>query len=354
MATPARKSTGLTPRGRVLLGLALTSQLSGWLVGDPHVQLAAAMLTAPLLVDLLLKPRSLARVALVATVRRAIAGSPFRETLVLTSNAPRALREVAVAQPNRGHGGFIDVLRPEVPVRIEIPALFRERGVLATREIELSTSWPFGLVRARALLLVAQPLVVEPARTAIEPGALAAATHPGAETDGMRPFHGDEFAGLRELQLGEDARGVHALRSAAMGQLVRTIRRGQRPQQLALVVDLRLPPGGTPRTHSRRWEHGLSLAASVLDRLRQQGAAIHVTVLGEREQSLDVESTTTLWQALDVLASAQPTTHRSLESATVLALRAYSPCWWTTSDPTGVRRELASLALSARILGKDA
>ena len=354
MATPARKSTGLTPRGRVLLGLAITSQLSGWLVGDPHVQLAAAMLTAPLIVDLLLKPRSLARIQVVAVVRRAIAGAPFRERLELTLDSARAVREVAVAQPTRGHGGLVDVVRPRTPTRIEIPALFRDRGVRATREIELSTSWPFGLVRARALVVLEQPLVVEPARASVAPGELAAATHPGAEAEGMRPFHGDDFAGLRELQLGEDARGVHALRSAAMGQLVRTIRRGRTPQQIALVVDLRLPPGGTPRTHSRRFEHSLSLAASVLDHLRRQGSVVHVTVVGERVTTLDVDATGSYWAALDLLAAAQPTAHRALEAATTLALRAWSPCWWTTSDPIGVRRELAGLAVPARILGKDA
>lgn len=354
MASPARKSTGLTPRGRVLLGLALTSQLSGWLTGDPHVQLAAAMLTAPLVVDLLLKPRRLDRVKVIASLRRATAGAPCRERLELTLQAPRAVREVAVAQPGRGHGGFVDVLRPHAPLAIELPALFRERGLRPSREIELSTAWPFGLIRARATVAVELPLVIEPARVRLAPGELAAATHPGAEAEGARAMHGDEFAGLRELQPGEHARGVHALRSAALGQLVRTIRRGRTPQQQALVVDLRLPVGATARTHSRRLEQSLSIAASALDHFRRQGSTVHVTVIGDRIRSVDVDSTASAWEALDLLAGAEAVAARPLDAAAATALRAWSPSWWTAVDAAWVQRELEQLSIPARVLGRDA
>jgi uncharacterized protein (DUF58 family) len=336
----------------VLLGLAVLSQLSGWLTGDAHVQLAAALLTAPLVVDLLLKPRTLQSVRVVASLRRAIAGAPCRERVELTQGNRRALREITVAQPMRGHGGFVDILPQGTPVTLEIPSLFRERGVLPTRELEIGTSWPFGLVRAQATVSIALPLVVEPARVRIAPSDLAAATHPGAESDGMRNLQGDEFAGLRELHVGEYARGVHALRSAALGQLVRTIRRGRMPQQLALVVDLRLPREGTARTHSRRFEQSLSVAASMLDQVRRHGAAIHVTLLGERVVQVEVDSNRSAWEAFDLLAAAQPSPHHAIDTATAAGLRHWSPCWWTTCDPDGVPGELATLTIEAHVLGK--
>ncbi len=75
MAEPA-STVEFTPRGRVVAWLAALATGAAWLGNDPNARLAAALLAAPLLLDLLLRQRRLQDTELRLGPRRCTAESP--------------------------------------------------------------------------------------------------------------------------------------------------------------------------------------------------------------------------------------------------------------------------------------
>jgi uncharacterized protein (DUF58 family) len=345
----ARRALELTGRGRVLAALAGASLLGAWLSGDPHVHLAAALLLAPLLLDLLANPRGLHRVRITAPPRRTTVGALFRDQIELAHDGRAPLRELQLAEPElRARPALVDALARGGRAQLALPCQSQHRGHRRERTFELLTEWPFGLFRRRARLTVAADLVTEPARIAVDARLLLAA---GADepADSTRvELAGDEFHALREHHVGEIARGVHALRSAALGQPVRAVRRGRAPRLVALIVDLRLPPGRRAGGQ-RRFEQRLGVAAAVLDDCRARGAIVRLVLFAAVAERLQVADAAAHRDALTRLSEVQPCAYGPIDPALLGELQVQETCYWIAAGgqrlPPEVARALPRLVL---------
>ncbi len=116
-----------------------------------------------------------------------------------------------------------------------VAVLPRRRGRIRLEGVRLSTTFPFGLVRARRRARLADELIVWPARgelTAPLLGggeALEAATASAARAGGS-----DEFVGVREYRAGDSMKWIHWRRTAGRGEPV--VREMSRPQPRTLWV----------------------------------------------------------------------------------------------------------------------
>lgn len=337
----------LTLRGRIVLLLVSMALSAAWLSGDANARLAAALVAAPLFVDFVLKQRSLRQLRLSVRPRRTVAGAAFLEEILLRHDGRRPLRELLVREPRTGVDGsagtLVELLAPGEQLQIHVNGRSNVRSHLLERVFEVQSHWPLGMLRVRAVLPVAAELVTEPARVELEAELLRAAQEREPAPRDTLMLAGSEFHSLREYRYGEDARTVHALRSAALGTLVRTVTRGRMPRQVGLVLDLRRPPGRPLMLGQRRFEWSLGAAASMLEFLAAQNVAAHVLVIGSRSAHTLVEGAARLHEFLTFLSEVAPSPHRPLEAAMHDALLGCEHCYWLAAGSYLDRAAMARL-----------
>lgn len=342
-----------TPRGQILLGLAAAALLGAILDREPNVRLAAALLAAPLLIDFLWKARRLHRLTIQVAPRRTVAGAPFRETLTLHNPRRVTVRELLVAEPRtRGNPALLGRLAAGEAQRVTLECQSGARGHLLERVFTLATEWPLGLFRARATIVAATDFVIEPMRVQLA----ADLVHAVAEND-PAPYvrsrlEGDEFHALREHQPTEEARGVHALRSAALGTLVRTVLRGRHPREVGIVLDLRRPPGRPLGLGQRRFEWSLGAVATLLDRLVADGTSARVLVIGSRTVRAVIDDAGRHREFATFLSEATPSAHRPLDVPALRELDGLEQVFWIPAGGYRSPTEQRDLRATVRVLGE--
>lgn len=345
MATSST-SIELCLRGRVLAGLGAAAACAAWLGDDPNARLAAALLLAPLLIDLLAKPRRLHATEVRVGPRRTAAGAPFTEAVTLVHHGRAPARECLLLEPRTMRvdpPALLPSLRPGEPVRALLRGRSLQRSHALERVFVLVTAWPLGLFRARAVIAVAADFVTEPARVPLSAEVVHAIAEREAAPRDRTTLPGPEFHSLREHQTGEDARGVHPLRSAALGTLVRRITMGRMPRTVGVVLDLRRPPGRSLGQGSRRFEWSLGAAASLLGFLRSRAAQVDVLVLDAEPTRILVQGPAQENELLTLLAEASPTLHRPLAPDQLAHLRTLEQCFWIPAGAYLAAREYETM-----------
>lgn len=349
------RSTELTPRGRVLLWLAALAGGAAWLGGESSARLAAALLVGPLVIDFLARQRHLRTVSIEVAPRRTVAGVQYEESLQLRHAGRRPLRECQVHE-QRTMRTEAPALLPElcggVNHRLRIRQRSTYRSHLLERVFVLSSCWPLGLFRTSVALKVSGELITEPARVPLT----AEIVHAVAATEAqatVSTLAGPEFHSLREHQLDEDARAVHALRSASRGTLVRTIHQGRMPRSVGIVLDLRRPPGRPLGQGSRRFEWSLGACAALLTLLRARAAEALVLVLGEEPISLLVQSPQQERELLTLLAEAGPSAHRPLPPDLLRKVQKLPHCFWIPAGSYLAAPEFAAMPGTVTLVGSD-
>ena len=344
----------LTLRGRIMLFLSAMALVAAWLSGDANARLAAALLAAPLLVDFVLKQRGLRQLRLWVAPRRTTAGAPFLEDVVVQHDGRRPLRELLVRE-HRTHtgrgGGLLELLPPGQQRRLVLTARSNTRSHLLERVFEVHSHWPLGMLSVRAMMPVTAELITEPARVELDADVLRAAQERELAPQQTRLLHGPEFHSLREYRYGEDARAVHALRSAALGALVRTETRGRVPSEVAVVLDLRRPPGRPLALGQRRFEWSLGAAASLLELLAAQEAAVHVLVLGSRAVHSLLDTPSRRVAFLTFLAEAAPSPHHAVDLQKAPDLLHCEQCFWLAAGSYLDRAAMRRISRDAMLLG---
>jgi hypothetical protein len=350
----ADSTVELTMRGKVVAWLAALAAGAAWLGDDANARLAAAMLAAPLLVDFVCKQRRLHHTEVSVRARRTVAGAPFVEHLTLVHRGRRPLRECLIAEPRTMRSeppALLPTLIPDEPASIALRARSPQRSHALERVFVAMSVWPLGLFRTRAVLPVEAELVTEPARVALSAEVVQAI--PESEA-GVRSLQaGAEFHSLREHQMHEDARGVHALRSATVGTLVRRVTDGRLPHAVGIVLDLRRPPGRPLHQGARRFEWSLGACASLVTCLRHRAARIHVLVIDSDPVHVVVRGTGQEVDLLTLLAEASPTPHAPLRRELFDDLRRLEHCFWIPAGAYRAAAEIGNLPSTVTIVGGD-
>lgn len=354
MAAPIR-TFELTTRGHVLAWLCAGSAMAAWLSGDENARLAAAMLLAPLLVDFVLKPRGLALVSARIAPRRIAAGAPFVEAVHLQHHGTRPLRECLLHEPKtmRDQRTLVDRLEPGTKRRLELHCRSSTRSHQLERVLLLQSSWPLGFFAVRASLVVSSELVTEPARVRLRAEVVQAVADRDPAPRDRSLLPGAEFHSLRDHLPEEDARGVHALRSAMLGSLVRRVTHGRLPREVGLVLDLRRPPGRPLTRGSRRFEWSLGAAATLVETLLARDARVRVLVFASRTARHFVEGPAQLRDLLTFLAEAAASPHRALELGVLDELHQHEHCFWIPAGGFLTADEANRLAGPVTVIGGD-
>jgi len=320
------------PRGRVVLVLLHLALAAAWLGEDDHARIAASLLATPLLVDLWTKLRHRPDLRLRLGARRTVARAPFLEPVMVEAGAS-PLHALRLREPQthvRDAGGIHVAWLPKGG-RHELRSAARSlrRGLVRERTFSGETAWPLGMFRWQIEVVLDARLLTEPARATLPQSILSALAAAEAEARAGRRDGQDEFHALREYRDGEDARLVHARRSAALGEPVRRVLRGSPAPRCALVVDLRRPPGMPPSFGRRRLEQELSRAAALADAVEARGLALVGYVIGEaRTERSESTAGAPPISFLDALATAQSASYRLLGDRELEGIEEVDACFW--------------------------
>ncbi len=355
MATSTR-SIEFTLSGRVVAWLAGLATGAAWIGDNANARLAAAMLVAPLLVDFLLKPRRLHETRIRLAPRRTVAGAAFTERLVVEHAGRLPLRECLVAEPRTMRTeppALLVTLRAGTPGHVSYRARSLQRSHIVERVFVLMSMWPLGMFRARAIVAVAADLVTEPPRIPLSVEVVRAIAERQAAHVGSAPLPGADFHSLREHLPEEDARAVHALRSASLGTLVRRVTQGQLPHTAGLVLDLRRPPGRPLHQGARRFEWSLAACASLVAELRRRAARVIVLVIDAEPVSFTVQGPAQETDLLTLLSEATPAAHHPLRPDVFDALRRLEHCFWIPAGAYMASPEVAAMPGVVTVVGGD-
>lgn len=355
MAKPA-STLELTLRGRILAWLAALAAGAAWLGDDPNARVAAALLGAPLVLDFLCKQRRLHETEVRVAPRRCVAGAPFAESVVVVHHGRVPLRECLLLEPRTMRTEppvLLPALPGEVPVRVELRQRSLQRSHVLERAFVLMSQWPLGLLRTRAVVRVASDMITEPARVPLRADLVRAVASSEHVPLDRSQLPGPEFHSLREHLPDEDARAVHALRSASLGTLVRRVTQGRLPQRVGIVLDLRRPPRRALNQGLRRFEWSLGACAALLQLLRRQGASARVLVLAEEAADLLVRGPAQEVELLTLLAEASPSPHRAVAAESFDALRGLEHCYWIPAGAYLAAPEFAAMPGEVTMVGGD-
>jgi len=170
---------------------------------------------------------AIGRVRVERTVpERVVAGEAAR-FVVRLSNPRRRWGQIAVTlrevRARSWEGSAAPAFFAHVPAGGESPRAveytFPRRGLHRLAGFEVSTSYPFGLVRKSYRIPLAEDVVVLPGAATVAPVPVPPAEGEGARASGS-PGEGGDLRGLRELRDGEDARHIHWKASARRGRLI--------------------------------------------------------------------------------------------------------------------------------------
>jgi uncharacterized protein (DUF58 family) len=355
MAIPS-SSVELTLRGKVVAWLTALAAGAAWFSDDSNARLAAAMLAAPLVVDFVAKQRRLHHTEVQVAARRTIAGALVVEQLTLVHRGRRPARECLLSEPRTMRSEppvLLPTLLPDAPVQIGIRGRSLHRSHVVERVFVLMSVWPLALFRTRAVVAVAADFVTEPARVPLSAEVVQAIAEQQAAPRDRTTATGLEFHSLREHQPHEDARGVHALRSAALGTLVRRVTRGRLPHTVGLVLDLRRPPGRPLQQGTRRFEWSLGACASLVAYLRQRAAQVRVLVVAAEPAQFLVHGPAQEHELLTLLAEAGPTPHHRLAPELFGELLRLEHCFWIPAGAYTASPEIAALPRTVTIVGGE-
>ncbi|UJR86506.1 DUF58 domain-containing protein [Sandaracinus amylolyticus] len=167
----------------------------------------------------------------------------------------------------------------KVGARAEQVAAYRrvpsKRGVLVLSRFRLSTRYPFGLFEKWRLVDDRAELLVYPALVPVVAPTLPAGAR-AEDRASPRRGPGTEPANLREYRAGDEARSVHARRSAALGRLVVRERERESGARLSIVLDNARPAGLDDGAWSGAFELAVSRAASLAERALAHGSSVDV------------------------------------------------------------------------------
>ncbi len=355
MATPS-STVELTLRGRVVAWLGALAAGAAWLGDDGNARLATALLTAPLLVDFVSKQRRLHHTEVAIGPRRTAAGSSFAEHLVLVHRGRSPLRGCLLAEPRTMRSEpavLLPTMAPGAPVSIGFRARSLQRCHVLERVFVLVSTWPLGLFRTRAVVSVPADLITEPARVPLHADVVSAIAEQEQAEHDRTNLPGPDFHSLREHLPEEDARGVHALRSATMGTLVRRLTQGRMPRTVGIVLDLRRPPGRSLHQGTRRFEWSLGACASLVAFLRARAAQVQVLVIDAEPARCLVQSPARETELLTLLAEASATPHRTLPPDLFDEVRRLEHCFWIPAGAYLASPEFAAMATTVTIVGGD-
>ena len=217
------RSLRITPIGRTYLIVTLGVGMGALNTGNNLLYLVLGLLLSLIVVSGVLSERVLRGLR----VRRlgadaAFAGEPFAFRWAIFREKGHAFAlELSEMNPGLQGGGTLAHLPPGREVVVRGDLLAARRGPHRLSKIRVTTQFPLGLFAKTRVFELEDTLLVFPRRVKPPRSHLAGADRMDGASASPRAGGSGDISELMPLREGDDARRIHWLRSAALGQWVR-------------------------------------------------------------------------------------------------------------------------------------
>ncbi len=217
----------LTREGWAFAGMALAVALAAMNTGNNLLYLVFSTMLSLFALSGILSEAAMARVKVERIVPGMVHAGEEASCLLILKNPRSFFSHLAISlEELPGKGADLVPARaffPRVPARgeaaSEVGLIFRRRGLHRLEEVEVSTTYPFGLARKSYRILLPAEVVVFPAREALRSSPTPLLAEGSLQARPRSIADGDP-AGLREHLPEEDSRTIHWKASARRGRLL--------------------------------------------------------------------------------------------------------------------------------------
>ena len=209
------------------------------------------------------------------SIDEAWAGREARGRLRVTNRSRIwSVRDLIVVSPELAAPVFVGVVERRSEVRIDATFLFRHRGLVQLKSIDLYTRYPFGFFLKKRRVKISGDVVVYPRLLDAEAARERFRAVEGEQHAASRPGPGSDVHSFREYTRGDSLRHVAWKKSASLGRWIIKQTELEAGRAVHVVVDPFKPRGAS----SDEFEQMVSEAATFVHEALRRGFDVVVTL----------------------------------------------------------------------------
>ena len=251
----------------------------------------------------------------VSEVGEAWAGKPSAATLTVT-NASRIwnVRDVVVTAPDLAEPLLLPLLLRRTAISVPAPFVFRKRGRVELKTIDLYTRYPFGFFLKKRRIRIGGEVIVFPrllqesaARDRFQPAT-------GDQSTANLPGPGSEIHSFREYVRGDSMRQVYWKKSASIGRWIIK----QTDLDAARTVHVMVDPFKPRGVSDDAFEEMISAAATFVYHALRRGLDVILTLPRTTLRAHDFEGAGAMFHALALLDATHESVYQQIDRSTVV------------------------------------
>ncbi|HEY8712767.1 MAG TPA: DUF58 domain-containing protein [Thermoanaerobaculia bacterium] len=248
-------------------------------------------------------------------VGEAWAGKPADATLTIT-NRSRIwnVRDVVITAADLSEPLLIPLLLRQSTIRLPAPFVFRKRGRVELKTVDLYTRYPFGFFLKKRRLRIAGEVIVYPrllsensARERFRPAT-------GDQSSANLPGPGSEIHSFRDYVRGDSMRQVYWKKSASIGRWIIK----QTDLDAARTVHVMVDPYKPRGVSDDAFEEMISAATTFVYHALRRGLDVILTLPRTTLRAKDFDGASGMFRALALLDATHEAVHQQIDRSTVV------------------------------------
>lgn len=251
----------------------------------------------------------------VSEVGEAWAGSPADAALTIT-NRSRIwnIRDVVITADDLVEPLLIPLLVRRASLTLPAPFVFRRRGRVELKKLDLYTRYPFGFFLKKRRVNIGGEVIVYPRllpetdlRERFRPAT-------GDESSANRPGPGSEIHSFRDYVRGDSMRQVYWKKSASIGRWIIKQPELDASRTVQVMIDPHKPHGVT----DDEFEEMISAATTFIYQSLRKELDVILTLPRITLRARDLEGAATIFRALALIEASHEIIHQHVDQSTVL------------------------------------
>ena len=248
-------------------------------------------------------------------VGEAWAGKPSEATLMIT-NRSRIwnVRDVVITAPDLAEPLLIPLLMRKSTISVSAPFIFRKRGRVELKTVDLYTRYPFGFFLKKRRLRMGGEVIVFPRLLAESSARERFRPATGDQSTANMPGPGSEIHSFREYVRGDSMRQVYWKKSASIGRWIIKQTDLDAARTIHVMVDPFKPRGVTDDA----FEEMVSAATTFVYHSLRRGLDVILTLPRTTLRAREFEGAEGMFRSLALLDATHEVVRQQIDSSTVV------------------------------------
>ncbi len=248
-------------------------------------------------------------------VGEAWAGMPADATLTITNHSRIwNVRDVVVTAADLTEPLLIPLLMRQSTIRVPAPFVFRRRGRVELKTVDLYTRYPFGFFLKKRRMRIGGEVIVFPRLLAENAARERFRPATGEQSTANLPGPGTEIHSFREYVRGDTMRQVYWKKSASIGRWIIK----QTDLDAARTVQVMVDPFKPRGVSDDAFEEMISAATTFVYHTLRRGLDVVLTLPRTTLRAREFEGALGMFRALALLDATHEVVHQQIDRSTVV------------------------------------